>query len=1337
MSTIKGIKVGTTEITASYTEGRVTKTVSKNLTVTAITFTVGNLGNVVYTGSAIKQVPLIQGKNVNGATVTLTEGTDYTISWSSSADSTSCIVPGTITVTVTGKGNYTGTKTVTYSITDAPITVSAPNQSFEYDGSSHGNAITYSGIKGNQTVTVKYGTSAGTYNLTSAPKITNVSDSKTIYYQVSAPNHQTATGSYSLEITRTNSSISFSANSSTLIYNGNKQNIGSISYTTDGTPYYYVSTSSTAPTFSTSTWTKLTASPTTIQSSAATATTYYVYLYIEQGANYNGVGVTKSNNTKAIGKATPTVTITAGSSTYPTKATASAKANVAGTYTYGASSGATTYNSGTTAIAANTSYSFSSMERSTAGTTNIYFYFTPSDTTNYNSVTGKSTTATVAKRTVTVTAPTYNSAALTYNGSAQTIASGGSCTTGGTMYYYISTSSTAPTSFSTSTWSTTAPSKTDAGTYYVWYYAHVSDTDNNTGTGINAITAISGSKAISPKPTTITWNPTTSVTKTFSTSAQTALTVEAASVSTGGNAPTYSVITNNSGYLTFNTTTRVLTLAANAPATTTGYSITLRAASTASNSNYSNAANVDKTIVVKVDKKTVTVTASTYNSATLTYNGSAQTIADGGSCSAGGTMYYYISATNSTPSFSTSTWSTTAPTKTDAGTYYVWYYAYVGDTANYTGTGINTVTAISGSKAIGKKPVTYTAKDQSKTYDGTALTAANTATLTSGSLVSGHTATFSCSGSQTTAGESTKTLSTVTIKNGSTDVSSNYNITKVNGKLTVGKATPSFDLLGNIRVSSTDETSGEIPYHETAYIEGRASVKGTIYWGESTSSMTNTASVTTPSTSAYNTSVTSNTAVGTKTIYAYFVPTDTANYNSVGSSSSYAKSASAKIVQSTDADITVTVTNALNYNGDNQTIATQNTKEGVTTFYLGYSTSPTGTVTWNTTANSTTVSVKNTGTYYIWYKITAVDSNHIIPTSNPDARFTSAGKKLDATCTISNGTLTITATGYSGTYDTKAHSVASGISTKNQANVTVTPTYTYSTSENGTYNSTMPTHTNATTGTDYWIKASLTGYNDAKKKVTVVINKAANPLTISPTSKTIYNTSGYNTFTITHSAAQGAVSYSSNATGKATVTSAGLVTYKAAGTATITVTAAGNDNYLSGSKTCEVTTEVDTVVTYGDVTGTLTPSQKKDLPAGGVTLTTTNIADTYGQYTANLSQTKTWKSGNTTQGTITYAWSGSNVTVPSLGATATTAKTARTVSFTITATGEGNKTKSATISSMNQEINYLVSISLSLDSSVAFGSSVTPTTTATFTSGATKQVSATYTDNPTGFVEIN
>ena len=85
--------------------------------------------------------------------------------------------------------------------------------------------------------------------------------------------------------------------------------------------------------------------------------------------------------------------------------------------------------------------------------------------------------------------------------------------------------------------------------------------------------------------------------------------------------------------------------------------------------------------------------------------------------------------------------------------------------------------------SIGTKPITITGASASKTYDKTALTS-NSASLTSGSIVSGQTATYSASGTITNVG-SVNNVPSVVIKSGSTDVTSNYNVTKVNGTLTI------------------------------------------------------------------------------------------------------------------------------------------------------------------------------------------------------------------------------------------------------------------------------------------------------------------------------------------------------------------------------------------------------------------------------------------------------------------------------------------------------------------------------------------------------------------------
>lgn len=133
------------------------------------------------------------------------------------------------------------------------------------------------------------------------------------------------------------------------------------------------------------------------------------------------------------------------------------------------------------------------------GTTNI--------TVSYGGKTATFSNFTVKKKTVTFTVPTLKSVEP-YTRSPQTLVNAGSCTPGGIMYYYVSTSSSTPV-FSTSSWTISIPSKINAGTYYLWYYVYVSDTDTYTGTGINTVTKVdTGSVTIEQQTPVLSTSPT-------------------------------------------------------------------------------------------------------------------------------------------------------------------------------------------------------------------------------------------------------------------------------------------------------------------------------------------------------------------------------------------------------------------------------------------------------------------------------------------------------------------------------------------------------------------------------------------------------------------------------------------------------------------------------------------------------------------------------------------------------------------------------------------------------------------------------------------------------------
>lgn len=92
-----------------------------------------------------------------------------------------------------------------------------------------------------------------------------------------------------------------------------------------------------------------------------------------------------------------------------------------------------------------------------------------------------------------------------------------------------------------------------------------------------------------------------------------------------------------------------------------------------------------------------------------------------------------------------------------------------------------------GSITITARPITLTVKNATAVYTGKEITAANVgADLTSGSYATGDAlASITTSGKGTSVGDTAINGSDVVIKNGTTDVTKNYNITVVPGKLTI------------------------------------------------------------------------------------------------------------------------------------------------------------------------------------------------------------------------------------------------------------------------------------------------------------------------------------------------------------------------------------------------------------------------------------------------------------------------------------------------------------------------------------------------------------------------
>ena len=79
---------------------------------------------------------------------TLQNGTDYTVSYSNNTNA------GTATVTITGCGNYTGTKSANFTINKAPLTVTAQSYTITQGNPLPTFECTYSGFKNGETASV-------------------------------------------------------------------------------------------------------------------------------------------------------------------------------------------------------------------------------------------------------------------------------------------------------------------------------------------------------------------------------------------------------------------------------------------------------------------------------------------------------------------------------------------------------------------------------------------------------------------------------------------------------------------------------------------------------------------------------------------------------------------------------------------------------------------------------------------------------------------------------------------------------------------------------------------------------------------------------------------------------------------------------------------------------------------------------------------------------------------------------------------------------------------------------------------------------------------------------
>ena len=167
-------------------ETAATFTIVKSMTNDGIT--IAAIADQTYTGSAIEpEVTVTDGET------TLTLGTDYTIGYSANVN------VGTATATITGKGNYSGSREVLFTIAKATPTVTTPTavENLIYNGSAQalvnaGNTdfgtLLYSFDGQNYSDDIPTGTDAGTY---------------TVYYKVEGSDNWNAVAAQTIEVTIT------------------------------------------------------------------------------------------------------------------------------------------------------------------------------------------------------------------------------------------------------------------------------------------------------------------------------------------------------------------------------------------------------------------------------------------------------------------------------------------------------------------------------------------------------------------------------------------------------------------------------------------------------------------------------------------------------------------------------------------------------------------------------------------------------------------------------------------------------------------------------------------------------------------------------------------------------------------------------------------------------------------------------------------------------------------------------------------------------------------------------------------------------------------------------
>ena len=164
-----------------------------------------------YDGKVHENKPTVEDNKTNK---TLVEGTDYTLAYK--GDTTNV---GTVTVTITGIGNYTGSHDVTYQITKRTVKLTSGSDSKTYDGTAlvkHDVAVSEDGFADGEGATYSY-TGAQTYAGSSENTFTYALNEGTL-----ASNYEitTANGTLTVEAVKTEVKVEITGHTDTVTYDG-------------------------------------------------------------------------------------------------------------------------------------------------------------------------------------------------------------------------------------------------------------------------------------------------------------------------------------------------------------------------------------------------------------------------------------------------------------------------------------------------------------------------------------------------------------------------------------------------------------------------------------------------------------------------------------------------------------------------------------------------------------------------------------------------------------------------------------------------------------------------------------------------------------------------------------------------------------------------------------------------------------------------------------------------------------------------------------------------------------------------------------------------------------